>query len=353
MRTFKIGADTKDREVREAFNYAPAVRYLLCNGGRRIAVWLRDEEHDWRSLMLADAATGEVIEYIRDIAPEYGGSIVVCRDGTRIVYQNQDLDRLWHYRDLVPEGWADTGPIPPDEPEGRGQDDEDVDDIAYSCKLAASADGATVVVVATREEERRGRARSTTHADVWTIPDNGDPTLTTVIAGGLPAEVRVAVSVGPRPLTAFAGDGRVIVRDATTGGPVTELTMADWTADPSGNRRDGVRFSDNGRRLVAFYGRRIFAWDTADWSPAAITLSGGEWEMVAVAVSPDGRTVAATDDTKDVRFFDAATGTPGSVIRPPATPDGWDNPAGLSFSADGAMCLLGFSDGTVAVWDVD
>ncbi|MGL6095495.1 MAG: WD40 repeat domain-containing protein [Fimbriiglobus sp.] len=359
MRTFTIGKQNFSDDLREAFDYSSPYRYRLCGGGTRVAVWMRDEEHDWRHLFLADAITGAILEHFDDIAPEYGGSIELCRDGTRIVYQDSENELQWCFRDETPDGWLDVGPVPTgfdadmerySEAASEGTDD-DVEDMSIPCRLAASADGATVVMVGTREEERPGRQPRvvrTTRAEVWTIGDDGDAVPREVSFAGveIPPEPYVAVSGGAASFVAFHEKGRVLVCDAVTGAQLAELSIPGWKGDPTNYREDGVLFSDNGRRLIAYAGERVFAWDTADWSATEITAGGA----CGPAVSPDGVTVATVDEKGVVRFFDAATGATGQIIQPPGTDA---TPAGLSFSADGTMCLLGFSNGHVAVWDAE
>lgn len=67
----------------------------------------------------------------------------------------------------------------------------------------------------------------------------------------------------------------------------------------------------------------------------------------AVAFSPDGRQVAATDDISTLRFWDAATGQCGKVIRLKDQGE-----PGLAWSPDGRRIVTKTLMGDLQVWDV-
>lgn len=70
-------------------------------------------------------------------------------------------------------------------------------------------------------------------------------------------------------------------------------------------------------------------------APRSLHVSYIGHRLTGVAVSPDGRTLAVSDDEGEIRLLDAQTLAVTRVLRPP---DGW--PVGeLAFTADGRLLL--------------
>lgn len=346
MRTLQIGGENRGAELEELFGCASTYQARLIRGGSRLAVWIRDEEHDRHSLIVADADTGEVIEHFWDVAPEYGGSITVCQDGARIVYQGEDLFG-WGFRDETDVGWVDTDSVPTGftalPPDVTNLDD-------FPTRVSASPDGQVVVKVGTQVIERNRRTTRRTWVESWKlteervpVPGPGIP-----LSANLPHSPMLAVSGGEQPLVAIVGQGRLVVWNLATQTPTLETTIPGYDGSMG---QKGVVFAEDGSRFFLI-GKRVFTWATADWSPIELPLP--MTNLLAVDISPSGTSLIATDVTGIVRFFDTTTGTEVRAIEPPIGQLAFtDIPSAVSFSPDGTMCLMMTCFGTVAIWDVE
>ncbi|MCI0684621.1 MAG: protein kinase [Gemmataceae bacterium] len=110
-----------------------------------------------------------------------------------------------------------------------------------------------------------------------------------------------------------------------------------------------LAFSPDSRRLASVTSGRdvcsIRLWDAATGRPAGI-VGGPSLGMWAVTFSPDGKTLACGGFDKELRLFDAATGTKRLAIPNLAT----THLRTLSFSADGARIATGGS-GPTRLWE--
>ncbi len=145
---------------------------------------------------------------------------------------------------------------------------------------------------------------------------------------------------------ALARDGRVLFRGAGDGRVVAVRVLDGhvvWTAevwDPERLELLGTAW----RRVF----ERSFARLIPDLPPAeAAAASGLSGNVISVAVSPDGKLVAATAQTQEVVLLDATSGRVVRRWRASRVP--WVNTA--TFSADGRFLVTGDDDGRVAVWD--
>jgi eukaryotic-like serine/threonine-protein kinase len=160
---------------------------------------------------------------------------------------------------------------------------------------------------------------------------------------------------------AFSPDGRTVLTgdydgsawlwDATTGrrlaGPFRHPDPV-WAV---AFRPDGKAFATGSGHSVERDGHMVGVGEGRVWD-----LASGEViqaaprharDIIAVAFTPDGRTLVTASKDKTARFWDAATGAPiGEVMRH----DGWVN--ALALTADGRAVLTGSDDRTGRLWSV-
>src|SRR5262249_17874165 len=105
-----------------------------------------------------------------------------------------------------------------------------------------------------------------------------------------------------------------------------------------------VAFAPDGKSFVSARGPVLRAWDPVAGKEQFQQFDGHHGSVAAVAVSPAGSTVATAGD--GVRFWDAATGKPGSRI------EARGRVAVLAFSPDGKTLAYGGADRVVHLWDV-
>ncbi|MGW5489637.1 WD40 repeat domain-containing serine/threonine protein kinase [Streptosporangium sandarakinum] len=107
-----------------------------------------------------------------------------------------------------------------------------------------------------------------------------------------------------------------------------------------------VAFSPDGRTLATGSGdNTVRLWEAATGRTTA-TLTGHTEPVSSVAFSPDGRTLATGSGDNTVRLWEAATG------RTTATLTGHTEPvSSVAFSPDGRTLATGSGDNTVRLWE--
>ncbi len=107
-----------------------------------------------------------------------------------------------------------------------------------------------------------------------------------------------------------------------------------------------VAFSPDGTHLAATdQGGTLIVWDTATWTEVWYQREAGG--SAALAYSPDGSLLAVAGYTEGVTFWDTATRQKIFTLtqQPGGIPD-------LAFSADGTLLVTAGGDGTVRLWAV-
>ncbi|HEX5272341.1 MAG TPA: WD40 repeat domain-containing protein, partial [Gemmataceae bacterium] len=163
----------------------------------------------------------------------------------------------------------------------------------------------------------------------------------------------LAGAVSPDGRTVLTGtyDGSAWLWDATTG---RRLAGPFRHADPVyavAFRPDGKAFATGSGHSVERDGQMVGTGEARVWDVASgeVIQSAPRHarEVLAVAFTPDGRTLVTASKDRTARFWDAATGAAvGRVIRH----DGWVN--ALALSADGRAVLTGSDDRTARLWSI-
>jgi len=157
---------------------------------------------------------------------------------------------------------------------------------------------------------------------------------------------------GP-PVTALAfhPDGKTLISGGYQQALVWDLNNAKLARriGPLAGQVRALAFSADGRTLAVAVGvpGRSGAVTLLDFETgAATTLEETKDEVLAVALSPDGRFLAAGGTDAVVRVWDLADKQPATDLKAHS-----DWISGLAFSPDGKLLATGSADKTVRVWD--
>ena len=152
-------------------------------------------------------------------------------------------------------------------------------------------------------------------------------------------------------------DGNVIRFNSLTGREQRRF-LADWRTAAERERNDPnipylweAAFMPDGRVLISSIARWIHVWD-AETGELKRRIASPHRPGCQLAVSPDGKTLAASDVFADrgknaIRVYDAESGERLLVLDP-----GDDRAGVLCFSPNGRKLFSGFHGGTALVWDV-
>jgi WD40 repeat protein len=167
----------------------------------------------------------------------------------------------------------------------------------------------------------------------------------------IPGEVIHDVSFGPdgRTVAAVAqtpeptDGGGTRLYSVATGELIAQMSRGDETSYfPS---LSSVDFSPDGRLLAGAAWSGVYIWSAAD---GAITMQLSQWEVMALAFTPDGRRLVTvgSDQASSVSRWDVTTGD-----RLASIPGTMGVVMDVAFIPDGETIVTGASDGTVRLWD--
>ncbi|MFC4117260.1 NACHT and WD repeat domain-containing protein [Nonomuraea zeae] len=172
-----------------------------------------------------------------------------------------------------------------------------------------------------------------------------------VFAGHVADVEEVAFSPDGTTLASAGRDGTVRLWNIATGRPIARFTLAP------DERARGVAFSRDGRLLFGASGTEdsdggaIHVWDIAARRPAgdpltvAGVLDGETVRFNAVALSPDGETLAGAGDDGVLYLWQVATRRRVAQITADQAED-------VTFSPDGRVLATAGTTGAVLFWDV-
>jgi WD40 repeat protein len=141
--------------------------------------------------------------------------------------------------------------------------------------------------------------------------------------------------------------GQVTLHDAATGNETRRLRPASPAIDLRGGVVHQLEFSRDGRMLAVASSNEVALWALDTAQQVARFPTG---QASGIALSPDGRTLAAISPDGVITVFDVPGKQRLGVLRQPiAQPAGVD----LEFSPDGRLLASAVSGGGVMVWDMD
>ncbi len=147
--------------------------------------------------------------------------------------------------------------------------------------------------------------------------------------------ISVAFSPDGKSLAAVVEEDDLRVFDTATGKPTHRLGHY-WASR--------VVFAPDGKALVSARGPVLRVWDPTTGKERFQEFEGHHSGVSAVAVTPDGKTIATAGD--GVRLWDSATGKPTGHV------EAKSHVAVLAFSPDGKTLAFGGRDRLVHLWDL-
>ena len=148
---------------------------------------------------------------------------------------------------------------------------------------------------------------------------------------------------------AYTADGTTLVLGSQGGIELWDVAAGTRTAALGGVAWiEAMALSpDGGTLATGTGGSPIELWDLATGSRLATTLDGQTSEVTSVSFSPGGTVLVAGEMDGSVRLWDLTTGASTVTFRH------WEEIRSVSFSPDGTTVASASRDGTVQLWDVE
>ena len=187
-------------------------------------------------------------------------------------------------------------------------------------------------------------------AEVWLWDAVTGDHLNTLTHGKFDNVTEIAFSSDGKTLASATWGGGIYLWDPTTGQHKGTLTVLD-----DGYWFTSVAFSPDGKVIVGTsgwslfndnYADRIDLWD-AETGTHLNTLIGHNEDILSVAFSPDGTTLASGSADNTIRLWDAITGKYKGILTGHA-----GSVSSVSFSTDGRTLSSGSSDITIRLWEL-
>ncbi|MFL5338990.1 MAG: WD40 repeat domain-containing protein, partial [Gemmataceae bacterium] len=161
------------------------------------------------------------------------------------------------------------------------------------------------------------------------------------------AQLRVD-AVNGRVFT-LSPDGRFLTLDSPHGAWLWDATTGKLRYFRTGTQPAHTRLSRDGRTLITDLKTHLIVWDVATGEQRRHIPTEGKLpaEPAHLALSPDGRRIAALDEDGAVGVWETDTGR--EVMREKAH-EGWT--AGVAFTADGGRVVTLSRRGEIRSWDL-
>jgi WD40 repeat protein len=199
--------------------------------------------------------------------------------------------------------------------------------------------------VAISNDGTRIAGTSTDHtARIW---DADSGRLLHLLQGHRDVVEGVAFSPSGRLIATASRDKTINIWDSATAALIKTLDASEWM--------NCVEFSPDGSLIAAAgrdWGTRvgIQTWNTTTWEKNPTQFPGSHAELLRIAFSPDGRTIAAGyratvgGPDNSIRLWDAATGRVMQSLS--------GSPNSVAFHPDGKRVASWGEDRTLKMWDV-